>query len=882
MAVETVEQLADKLSVPTERLLQQMQEAGLPQKDASGLVNEEDQQTLLAFLKRSHGESETAPKKITLKRRTISTLKTPSGSGRGRTVNVEVRKKRTYVRRGSPESDQPAPAPGRAVEAEAPKVVDSHAADVEATRRAAYAEAEAEAEKRREEAAREAVQIAEQRAKELAEKLKKEAEAKAAAPAKTAKELEAEAEETAISSRKDKRDRHDLDDEDALQKKVKHGNRKRRVEELLEDEVEHIILEEVTEIVAPDKASDIKTAAKAKGSASTLALSSRSRAKRAPARAMNSQHKFKTPTQEVTREVELGETITVSQLSQRMSVKAADVIKFLFKEMGVMVTINQSIDQETAVLVVEEFGHKAIAVDADALEKTVTDELVYEAEALPRAPVVTVMGHVDHGKTSLLDYIRKASVAEGEAGGITQHIGAYRVHTDHGEICFIDTPGHAAFTAMRARGANCTDIVILVVAADDGVMPQTVEAIQHSKGAGVPMVVAVNKMDLEGADPDRVKNELAAKDVIPEDWGGDTQFVPVSALTGAGVDDLLEAILLQAELLELKAVKDGPAQGVVIESELDKGRGPVATLLVQEGTLSRGDIIVAGEQFGRVRALGDENGKMIKKAGPATPVEVLGLSGTPGAGDTFMVTKDEKRAREVARFRRDKANEERLAGPAVSLDNFMESFGSQETQFLNVVVKADVRGSLEAIVSSLEELGNDEVKVNVVLAGVGGITESDATYAVTSEAVLFGFNVRADNAAKRVIENDGLDLRYYKVIYDLVDDVKAALSGMLSPEVREEIVGIALVKEVFESKKFGNVAGCVVTEGTVSRRKKIRVLRDNVVIYEGDLESLRHFKDEVEDVRSGTECGIGVKNYNDVRVGDQIEVFDSREVARQL
>ncbi len=881
MAVETVEQLADKLSISTERLLQQMQEAGLPQKEASGSVNEEDQQTLLKFLKRSHGESETAPKKITLKRRTLSTLKTPSGSGRGRTINVEVRKKRTYVRRGIPESDQPGVAAGGLVEAEAEAevVVDSAAANVEATRRAAYAEAEAEADKRREEAARQAIEIAEQRAREEAEKARKEAEAKAAAPAKTAKELEADAEEARISSRKDKRDRHDLDDEDALQKKVKHGNRKRRVEELLVDEVEEIIEEEVIEIGTPDKAAADKPAQKGK---STLALSTPSRAKRKPARSMGSQHKFKTPTQEVTRQVELGETISVSQLSQRMSVKASDVIKFLFKELGAMVTINQSIDQETAVLVVEEFGHEAIVVDADALEKSVSEELVYEAEASPRAPVVTVMGHVDHGKTSLLDYIRKATVAEGEAGGITQHIGAYRVHTEHGEICFIDTPGHAAFTAMRARGANCTDIVILVVAADDGVMPQTEEAIRHSKAAGVPIVVAVNKMDLEGADPDRVKNELAAKDVIPEDWGGDTQFVPVSALTGEGVNDLLEAVLLQAELLELKAVENGPARGVVIESELDKGRGAVATLLIQEGTLSQGDIIVAGEQYGRVRALNDENGKKIKKAGPATPVEVLGLSGTPGAGDNFMATRDEKRAREVAEFRRDKANDERLAGPVVSLDNFMESFGSQETQFLNIVVKADVRGSLEAIVSSLNELGNDEVKVNVVLSGVGGITESDATYAVTSEAVLFGFNVRADTAARRVIDNEGLDLRYYKVIYDLVDDVKAALSGMLSPEVREDIVGIALVKEVFESQKFGNVAGCVVTEGTVSRRKKIRVLRDNVVIYEGDLESLRHFKDEVEDVRSGTECGIGVKNYNDVKVGDQIEVFDTREVARHL
>jgi translation initiation factor IF-2 len=859
MAVKSVEQLAETLGVPVERLMQQMQEAELPQKEAVDAVTEEDQQVLLAFLKRSHGEEEAAPKKITLKRRTLSTLKTPGGGGRGRTVNVEVRKKRTYVRRGSVEGEEPVKAaPVAAVpneEAEAPLAP----VDDDATRRrAALAEAEAEAQKRRLLAAEKAAEIAAEKVREEEERKLKEA-ADAAAKAKEGSDDS----EDKISTRKDKRDRHDLDDEDLQQKKSKHGNRKRRVEELLEHEVEDIIDETVVK------------------ETSTLGLTVGSRPKRAPIRVVSGQHKFTTPTQDVKREVEIGESITVQQLSQRMSVKASDVIKTLF-DMGIMVTINQSIDQDTAVLVVEEFGHSVKALDVDAVEKSLNEELVYESDARPRAPVVTVMGHVDHGKTSLLDYIRNATVVDGEAGGITQHIGAYRVNTKHGEICFIDTPGHAAFTAMRARGANCTDIVILVVAADDGVMPQTEEAIAHSKGAGVPIVVAVNKIDLEGADPDRAKNELAAREVIPDDWGGDTQFVSVSAMTGEGVDDLLEAVLLQAELLELTAVEDGPARGVVIESELDKGRGPVATLLVQEGTLSQGDIIVAGEQFGRVRALSDENGKKSKKAGPATPVSVLGLNGTPGAGDSFIVTKDEKRAREVAQFRLEKANEERLASPAVTLDNLLESFGSQDTQLLNIVVKADVRGSLEAIVSSLNEIGNDEVKVNVVLSGVGAITASDATYAVTSDAVIFGFNVRADSQAKKIIEAEGRDLRYYKVIYDLVDDVKAALTGMLSPEIREEIVGIATVREVFDSKKFGNVAGCMVIEGTVSRQKKIRVLRDNVVIYEGELESLRRFKDEVEDVRSGTECGIGVKNYNDVNVGDQIEVFDTREVAREL
>ncbi|MEX2326917.1 MAG: translation initiation factor IF-2, partial [Pseudomonadales bacterium] len=457
----------------------------------------------------------------------------------------------------------------------------------------------------------------------------------------------------------------------------------------------------------------------------------------------------------------------------------------------------------------------------------------------------------------------------GEAGGITQHIGAYRVKTGQGEICFIDTPGHAAFTQMRARGAECTDIVILVVAADDGVMPQTEEAIQHARGAGVPIVVAINKMDVEGADPERVKNELSSRGVIPDDWGGDVQFVPVSAMTGEGIDDLLEAVLLQSEILELKAVYDGPARGVVVESELDRGKGPIATLLVQNGTLNQGDVIVAGQQFGRVRAITDENGKQVKSAGPATPVAMLGLNGTPNAGDPFLVATDEKRAREVADFRRERANDERLSSPAASLDNLLESFGSEETKLLNIVVKADVRGSLEAIVSALNDLGNDEVKVNVVFSGVGAIAESDVNYAITAGAVIFGFNVRADPAARKLIESEGLDLRYYKVIYDLVDDVKAALSGMLSPEVREEIVGIAQVRDVFQSKKFGSIAGCMVIEGTVFRDKKIRVLRDNVVIFEGELESLRHFKDEVSEARNGTECGIGVKNYNDVKVGDQ-------------
>ena len=861
MAGETIGQLSKSVGTPLDRLLLQIEEAGLPQRNADDVINESEKESLLAHLKKSHGE-EGKPRKITLKRTTRSTLKAGGSAGRGRTVNVEVRKKRTYVRRAEVEQEQE----------QEDSSSNSFGEAEEAARRAA-SEVDGEIERKRQEAAVKRVaeqQEKDQKAKEAEERKKLEKE-------KGSKlEVQAPQEEVVdekVSSRKDKRDRRDLDDEDLQQKKSKHGNRKRRVEELIgEDLLEADLLDEQEEVKEEsEEVEKIEEVAK-------LALSS-PRTRRT-GRNPNKHHKFNAPTEEIIREVGLGQSITIQQLSQKMSVKATDVVKTLMS-LGVTKSINEAIDQDTAILVVEEFGHKVKILEANAVEKTLEEELVYDSEELSKPPVVTVMGHVDHGKTSLLDFIRNSDVVNGEAGGITQHIGAYRVNTDHGEICFIDTPGHAAFTAMRARGANSTDIVILVVAADDGVMPQTEEAVQHAKGAEVPIVVAVNKMDKEGADPDRVKNELAARDVIPEDWGGDTQFIPVSALTGDGVDALLEAVLLQAELLELKAVEDGPAQGVVIESKLDKGKGSVATLLVQNGTLKQGDVIVAGQFFGKARALNDENGKLVKIAGPATPVSVLGLSGTPDAGDPFIAAKDEKRAREVAEFRADKATKARLSSGS-SLDNLLESFGVDEVKNLNIVVKADVRGSLEAILSSLADMGNEEVKVNVVMSGVGAITESDATYAITSEAVLFGFNVRADASAKKIIEQEVMDLRYYKVIYDLVDDVKAALSGMLTPEVREEIVGIAEVRDVFQSKKLGQIAGCMVLEGTVYRAKRIRVLRDNIVIFEGDLESLRHFKDEVENVSSGTECGIGVKNYNDVKAGDQIEVFDTREVARKL
>jgi translation initiation factor IF-2 len=566
-----------------------------------------------------------------------------------------------------------------------------------------------------------------------------------------------------------------------------------------------------------------------------------------------------------------------------MAVKSGELIKILMK-MGVMATINQVLDEDTAVLVVEEMGHKIEVVAEDALEQSVLDDYQeLKGERTPRAPVVTVMGHVDHGKTSLLDRIRKSRVAAGEAGGITQHIGAYHVDTDNGMITFIDTPGHAAFTSMRARGAQVTDVVILVVAADDGVMPQTEEAVQHARAAGVPIVVAVNKIDKEDADPDRVKTELAGREVIPEDWGGDVQFIPVSAHTGEGIDQLLEAVLLQSELLELTAVHEGPARGTVVESRLDRGRGPVATVLVQNGLLKVGDAILAGEQVGKVRALVNENGQQIKQAGPSIPVEILGLSGTPDAGDELMVLESERKAREVAEFRAERTRDaEHKRQQAQKLDQMFANMEAGEVANLNLVLKTDVRGTLEALSVALQKLATAEVHVNLIAQGVGGITESDATLASSAGAIILGFNVRADAGARQVIERDGIELRYYSVIYDIVDDVKAAMSGLLAPELREEIVGIAEVRDVFNSPKFGQIAGCMVVEGIIYRNKKIRVLRDNVVVYEGELESLRRFKDDVNEVRNGTECGIGVKNYTDVKPGDKIEVFDVREVARKI
>ena len=853
MSDVTVSQLAATVGAPVERLLKQMAEAGLPQTSDDEDVTEEQKQTLLAHLKRSHGSSDAAPRRITLKRKSVGTLKTGQGRA-GRNVTVEVRRKRTYEKRGET-PEQPAQAEVQAKapkrpsqsELEAQRIRDEDQARKSAEAAARQAESDKKADLERRKEAEEAQRIEAEKQAAAAKRAAEAPQEPVAQPEDAAAKMAAatvEAQAQAQSSEK-------------AGKRVKGKDRDR---------------------TKGDEFGD------GRGRRRELSLKSERRGRRKPQTAPIhvEQHggEFQ-PTEFIAREVEVPDMISVGDLAHAMTVKTGEVIKTLMG-LGVMATINQVIDQDAATLVVEEMGHKIKLIHRDAMEHDLERSLEIDVDGTSRAPVVTVMGHVDHGKTSLLDNIRNTRVVSGEAGGITQHIGAYSVPTKHGVISFIDTPGHAAFTAMRARGARVTDIVILVVAADDGVMPQTEEAIQHSKAANVPIVVAINKMDLEGADAEKVTSELAAKEVVPEDWGGDTQFIKVSAETGEGIDELLEAILLQAEILELKAVADAPGRGVVIESRLDRGRGPVSTVLVQNGTLKKGDIIIAGEHHGRVRAMLNDKGEQTEAAGPSQPVEVLGLGGTPAAGDDFSVVADERSARDLAEFRRDKTQEQRHAVQQASKLDVFANLGEGEKRVLKIVLKTDVRGSLEAISQALAEVGNDEVSVNVLGSGVGAITESDINMAVTYSAAVFGFNVRADSAAKNLAEREGVELRYYSVIYELLDDIKQVLSGMLAPEVREEIVGIAEVRDVFRSPRYGQIAGCMVTEGSVFRNKPIRVLRDNVVVYEGELESLRRFKDDVNDVRSGTECGIGVRNYNDVKAGDLIEVFETKEVAREL
>lgn len=854
MAEVTVKQLAEDVGAPVDRLLKQIVEAGLKARSENDAVSSDEKQQLLAYLRKTHGEADSEPRKITLKRKTTTTLK----AGKAKTVNVEVRKRRTYIKRAEAQPEAESAAQDAAAEEQAqsrPQTPVEEAPKV-AAEQTPQAEPEATADTAagtQEEAPAEAP-VAEEKAEPKPAAKPEPEPVPAPEDMPIPPPAEGEGKDRKPKKKKEKvRERGDEVEEGKPKKKQAghRGPRSRPVEEPLvisEDEEETTLRKPL-------------------------------RAKKKP---KEKRHGFERPTKPMVREVEIPETISVGDLAQRMAVKSADVIKTLMG-MGVMATINQALDQETAVLVTEELGHKARTVSEDAFEEEVLSEFSFEGgEKTKRAPVVSVMGHVDHGKTSLLDYIRRTKVASGESGGITQHIGAYHVETDHGMVSFLDTPGHAAFTAMRARGAQCTDIVILVVAADDGVMPQTKEAVQHARSAGVPLVVAINKMDKEGADPDRIKSELAALEVVPEDWGGDVQFVPVSAHTGEGIDALLEAVLLQSEILELEAATDAPAKGVVVESSLERGRGSVATVLVQNGTLRQGDMVVAGAYFGKVRAMTDEAGKQTREAGPSIPVEILGLNGTPDAGDEFFAVADERKAKELAEFRQTREREQRLQRQqAAKLENLFENMGKDEVKTLNVVLKTDVRGSLEAITKALQDLGNDEVQVKIVSSGVGGIAETDVSLAMATNAVIFGFNVRADTASKRLVEQEGLDLRYYSIIYNLIDDVKAALTGMLAPEFREDIVGIADVRDVFRSPKFGQVAGCMVVEGNVYRNKPIRVLRDNVVIFEGELESLRRFKDDVPEVRNGMECGIGVKGY-DVKVGDQIEVFDRVRVERKL
>jgi len=823
----TVKQLAALVGIPAEQLLSQMVGAGIDKSSPDDVVTDDEKQRLLAHIRSGQTKVSAEPAKVTLRRKSTSTIKAGAGA-----VNVEVRKKRTYVHRD--------------LTAEAEKQRETEEAKLreeQETQERARLEAE--------EAARIAATLVDTVQPEVVESV-------------------APAEEVSIAPAVVEPPPPPKEDDGRRHKKEPHVRRDR-----VDDDEKRRQGKPLSK--RDDKRGKLVPTEDGRGP--------KMRGKRKPGKAAEelSSHKFEKPAAPMIREVKISGPVTVAELASQMAVKSGELIKILMK-MGVMATINQVLDEDTAVLVVEEMGHKIEVVAEDALEQSVLDDYQeLKGERTPRAPVVTVMGHVDHGKTSLLDRIRKSRVAAGEAGGITQHIGAYHVDTDNGMITFIDTPGHAAFTSMRARGAQVTDVVILVVAADDGVMPQTEEAVQHARAAGVPIVVAVNKIDKEDADPDRVKTELAGREVIPEDWGGDVQFIPVSAHTGEGIDQLLEAVLLQSELLELTAVHDGPARGTVVESRLDRGRGPVATVLVQNGLLKVGDAILAGEQVGKVRALVNENGQQIKQAGPSIPVEILGLSGTPDAGDELMVLESERKAREVAEFRAERTRDaEHKRQQAQKLDQMFANMEAGEVANLNLVLKTDVRGTLEALSVALQKLATAEVRVNLIAQGVGGITESDATLASSAGAIILGFNVRADAGARQVIERDGIELRYYSVIYDIVDDVKAAMSGLLAPELREEIVGIAEVRDVFNSPKFGQIAGCMVVEGIIYRNKKIRVLRDNVVVYEGELESLRRFKDDVNEVRNGTECGIGVKNYTDVKPGDKIEVFDVREVARKI
>ena len=946
MAVTTVAQLATELNRPAAALLEQLESAGVPKKSASETLTEADKERLLEFLRSSHGTSGTERKKITLVRKSTSEIKQADASGKARTIQVEVRKKRVFVKR-----DDVAPGVDEAAAAAAAEAAEQ----AELQRREAEAQAQAEAirkqeeelaerRRQREEQERAEREAAEARAREQAAAAEA-AAAAAAAAKKDEKKVEktedkvpaaAAAPEPAAEAPKpvlrvikastieaeDKQRQADLD----RRRKIAE-NEAAAIRAMMNAPKKVLIAKapEPAKPVDPNKEGITGTIHKPKAAPGTAATAAKPGDKkalkseklssswaddaakkralkprtdgggagrpgwRAPRGSRRGDHRdggggsYNPPAEMTVQEVHVPETISVADLAHKMSVKASELIKHLMK-LGQMVTINQQLDQETAMILVEEMGHTAVAAKLDDPEAFLEEEhAATTGEDKPRAPVVTVMGHVDHGKTSLLDYIRTTRVASGEAGGITQHIGAYHVETPRGMITFLDTPGHAAFTAMRARGAKATDLVVLVVAADDGVMPQTKEAISHAKAAGVPIVVAMNKIDKPEANVERVKSELVAEQVVPEDFGGDSPFVAVSAKTGQGIDELLEQVLLQAEVLELKAPTEAMAKGIVVEARLDKGRGPVATVLVQSGTLKKGDVVLAGSSYGRVRAMLDENGKNTDEAGPSIPVEIQGLTEVPQAGDDFMVLGDERRAREIATFRQGKYRDVKLATKqAAKLENMFADMGQGEAQMLPLIVKADVQGSQEALAQALLKLSTDEVKIQIVHSAVGGISESDVNLAIASKAVIIGFNVRADAGARKLAEGNAVDLRYYTIIYDAVDEVKAAMTGMLAPEQREEVIGTAEIRTKFVASKIGTVAGCMVTAGLVRRGARVRILRDNVVVYTGEVESVRRLKDDVREVKEGFECGVKIKNYNDISEGDQLEFFEIKEVARTL
>jgi len=916
MAADNVEKFAAELKLPVETLLEQLRTAGVAKKSADDRLSESDKEQLLTALRKAHGGEEAPRKKITITKRQTSEIKQADGSGKSRTIQVEVRKKRVFVKRDAAEGGEAQEA--APTESPAPVVSEQEFAQREAESRRQselLARQEAELKEKQEKLNRERQRESQavEQAREAALAAEAEGVSAAAGDREKATQAKERARIAAEDAAKSVQARRTVEDEVAAINKLmtaarsgklaasakapepdkaaepvsttlhkpaaKPGDEEKPKEKKTEKQLKASKLSSTWQEDAAKKRA-LKTRGDSSGGTAGWRSGPRSRPKQSSQEPTN----FVQPTEPQIRDVYIPETISVADLAHKMSVKGTEVVK-TFMQMGQMVTINQVLDQETAMIVVSEMGHKPFAAkldDPEALLEETEAEKVAQAVAITRPPVVTIMGHVDHGKTSLLDYIRRAKVAAGEAGGITQHIGAYHVETPRGVITFLDTPGHEAFTAMRARGANATDIVVLVVAADDGVMPQTKEAVAHAKAAGVPIVVAINKIDKPEANPERVKTELVAEEVVPEEYGGESPFISVSAKTGQGIDDLLENVLLQAEVLELKAPVEALAKGLVVEARIDKGRGPVATVLVQSGTLRKGDIILAGSAFGRVRAMIDENGRSVETAGPSIPVEILGMTEVPQAGDEMMVLGDERKAREIALFRQGKFRDVRLAKQqAAKLENIFENMGDG-VQTLSLIIKSDVQGSQEALAAAMQKLSNEEVKVNIVHAAVGAITESDINLAIASKAVVIGFNVRADQQAKRLAEGNGVDLRYYTIIYDAVDEVKSAMQGMLAPERRENTIGLVEIRQVFKVSRLGNIAGCMVLEGTIKRSAQIRLLRDNVVLWTGELDSLKRFKDDAKEVKEGFECGLTLKNYDDIQEGDQLEVFEIQEIARTL